>query len=392
VTLASTLLVAACAASVGLYLTAWALVAGWAWWHRTAAASPRHGSAGVTILKPLCGVDEDLERNLASFFALDHQPLQLVFGAADPGDPALALVQRLARRHPGHDVAIVVGCDETALSPKIGVLERLLPHARHEVLLLSDSNVRVAPGDVARVLPALDDPLVGMVHQPVVGVGERSLAAAVENLHYTELAGFLSIAAAVFAGQQVVNGKGQWVRRAALDQVGGFEGVRDVAADDYVLGQLVAAAGWRVRLAPIPVTIVHRDWSWRAAGWRHLRHSGMRWRLCPWAYPLELLLAPTLWALALLMTPWAGWAMPLVVGKIALEAAMARILRRAWPSWRHALLIPVKDLFYAVGWFASFTTRTVHWRGRAYALTRGTRLVPLPEPMPSLSADRRAAA
>ncbi len=250
-------LLAVCATGLGLYATAWLVSV--CWCRAASRRRPVVDHTPVTILKPLCGFDEELEENLLSFFRIEHDQVQLVFGAADPDDPALALVRQLARRHPDRDVAIVVGYDSDAASPKVGLLEALLPHARHEVMLLSDSNVRIGADEIGRVLPCFADPRVGMVYQPVVGVGERTLPAAVENLHYTELAGLLSIGAALVAGQHAVNAKGQWVRRRALDDVGGFAGVRDHGADDFVLSRLVAGAGWRLRLAPVPVRIVHRD-------------------------------------------------------------------------------------------------------------------------------------
>jgi ceramide glucosyltransferase len=386
---ATACLVTLAAASSGLYALAWALLHGWAAWHRrhpgTAAA------AGVTVLKPLCGADDQLERNLLSFFRLEHAPLQLVCGAADPADPALEIVRRLARRHPGRDVTIVVGTNERAASPKVGLMEALLPHARHDIILLSDSNVRVAPDEVGHVLPGFADPRVGMVHQPVVGVGERTLPAAFENLHYTEFAGFLSVAATVISGQHAVNAKGQWVRRAALADVGDFAGVRDHGADDYMLSQLLLARGWRLRLAPVPVSTVQARWSWRQLALRHLRHSSLRRRMVPWAYPLELLLNPVPWALALLATDCAAAAVPLVALKTGLEISAARSLRGRPLAWRHALAIPVKDLLYFVGWFASFTVRSVSWRGRAYGIGPGGRLEPL-DPLPAPGLTPRAAA
>jgi ceramide glucosyltransferase len=375
VTITTACLVTLAAASSGLYALAWMLVHGWAARHRRQPIAA--AGTGVSVLKPLCGADDELERNLASFFRLEHAPLQLVFGAADPADPALDIVRRLARRHPGHDVAIVVGADDSAASPKVGLMEALLPHARHGIVLLSDSNVRIAPGDVGRVLPCFADPEVGMVHQPVVGVGERTLPAAIENLHYTEFAGFLSIAATVLSGQHAVNAKGQWVRRAALADIGDFAGVRDHGADDYMLSQLVLARGWRLRLAPVPVETVQTHWSWRSLAARHLRHSSLRRRMVPWAYPLELLLNPVPWALALLATDFAAVALPLVALKAAIEVSAARLLRRRSLAWRHALAIPFKDILYFTGWFASFAVRTVAWRGRTYAIAAGGRLVPL---------------
>jgi len=389
VTLATACVVTVAAASSGLYALAWILVHAWSAWHRR---RPRpEFTAGVSVLKPLCGADDELERNLLSFFRLEHEPLQLVFGAADPADPALDIVRRLAARHPHRDVLVVVGADESAASPKVGLLEALLPHASHGIVLLSDSNVRVVPDAVARVLPCFADPRVGMVHQPVVGIGERTLPAAIENLHYTEFAGFLSIAATVLSGQHAVNAKGQWVRRAALAEVGDFAGVRDHGADDYVLSRLVLARGWRLRLAAEPVRTVQATWSWRQLAQRHLRHSSLRRRMVPWAYPLELLLNPVPWALALLATDLAWLAAPLVAVKMAIEISAAGLLRGRSLAWRHAAAIPLKDLLYFTGWFASFAVRTVVWRGKAYAIGPGGRLAPL-ESAPAVDfAARRAA-
>jgi ceramide glucosyltransferase len=373
---ATAFIVTISAVSIGLYAVAWALVFAWAGWHRCRRIPPATGR-GVSILKPLCGADEELERNLASFFHLEHEPLQLVFGAADAEDPALELVRRLARRHPDRDVAIVVGANAAAASPKVGLMDSLLPQARHGIVLLSDSNVRVAKDEIGRVVPCFDDDRVGMVYQPVVGIGERTLPAAIENLHYTEFAGFLSIAATVLAGQHAVNAKGQWVRRAALADIGDFAGVRDHGADDFVLSRLVAASGWRLRLAPVPVRIVHRDWSWRSLAQRHLRHSGLRRRIAPWAYPLELLLNPIPWALLLASTGFAVLAPAIVALKIAIEVSAARLLRGEPLAWWHAAAIPFKDLLYFAGWFASFAVRTVTWRGRSYCIRAGGRLEPL---------------
>ena len=382
-------LLAVAATGLGLYATAWLVTVRWS--RAGSRRTPAADLTGVTILKPLCGFDEDLEANLRSFFLLEHEPLQLVFGAADAGDPALDVVRRLARRYPNHDVAIVLGGDSDAASPKVGLLESLLPHARHDLILLSDSNVRVAADEIGRVLPCFADPRVGMVYQPVVGIGERTLPAAIENLHYTEFAGLLSIGAAIVAGQHAVNAKGQWVRRRALDDADGFAGVRDHGADDFVLSRLVTGAGWKLRLAPVPVRIVHRAWSWHGLVQRHLRHSGLRRRICPWAYPLELVLNPVPWTLPLLATDYALCVPVVAALKILLEVSAARLLRAQALAPRHVAAILLKDAVYFVGWFASFAVRTVTWRGRTYAIGPGGRLDPV-ESLPETAFAARPAA
>jgi ceramide glucosyltransferase len=387
---ASSIIAFLAASSFGLFALAWLLVVSWRTWHTLRPRAAGVGR-GVSVIKPLCGADDDLERNLVSFFRLDHEPLQLVFGVADPGDPALAVVRRIARRHPQRDVTIVAGANHDAPNPKVGLQERLLPHARHDVILLSDSNVRVAPDEIGRVLPAFDDPRVGLAYQAVTGIGEESLPAALENLHYNELAGVLAIGATLLTRQHAVNGKGEWVRREALAAAGGIEAVRDNAADDSALARLVAAAGWKVRLSPVPVRIVHRTWSWRGLWQRHVRHAACRIRIAPAAYPLELLLNPLPWTTALLATPWAAFAPAILLARILLEASAARLLRGEWPSLRHAAAIPLKDAVYLAGWFAPLAVRHVHWRGRRYRLARQARMIPLPPTAASAAASLRAA-
>ncbi len=396
----STIAVAACVASLAAYVLAWCLAVGATLLarrngrSRPAVEAEGTDRVGVSILKPLCGSDEELEQNLVSFFRLDHEPLQLVFGAADPFDPALALVRKMARRFPGRDVAIVLGADAAIPNPKIAVMESLLPHARHGIILLSDSNVRLVGDEIQHVLPEFTDPQVGMVYQPVVAVGERTIPAAVENLHYTEYAAFLTIGVRVLAGQHTVNAKGQWVRREALADVDDFAQVRDRGADDYELSRLVQAAGWKLAAAQVPVRVVQRDWSWTSLTLRNLRHAGLRWRICPLAYPLELLFNPIPWSLPLFAmgrSDLATLALASIVAKMLLELSAARLLRGVPLAARFLPVIPLKDCYIFGCWFVALFVRTASWRGRSYRLGPEGRIEPL-EPIAVPETGYRAAA
>jgi hypothetical protein len=141
----------------------------------------------------------------------------------------------------------------------------------------------------------------------------------------------------------------------------------------------------------VPVRTVQATWSWRQLILRHLRHSSLRRRMVPWAYPLELLLNPVPWALALVVTELSWLAAPLVGLKMALEVSAARLLRGRPLAWRHVAAIPFKDLLYFAGWFASFPVRTVSWRGKTYAIGQGGRLEPVnPDPTVDLAARTAA--
>jgi ceramide glucosyltransferase len=143
----------------------------------------------VTIFKPLKGIDEDLEENLRSFFRLDYPRYQLVFGVADPADPAVAVVQKLLREFPDRDARLVAGCPTFGLNPKVENLAGMYRHRKYETILISDSNVRVRPSYLRETACYLADPAVGLVSNLFAGTGEDRLGAALENL---QLNGFIA--------------------------------------------------------------------------------------------------------------------------------------------------------------------------------------------------------
>lgn len=379
------LLVAPCVITLLAYLLAWVLVTGRVVTDRRTAdtialVESTEPLKGLSILKPLCGGDEELEANLRSFLEADHEPLQIIFAAASSTDPAITLARRLAAEYPHRDVTVVVGGDDRIANPKIALMEAMLPHARHDILLLSDSNVRLEHGDLGRVLPLFVDPRVGMAYQPVVADGERTVAATIENLHYTEFAAFLTIGVHELVGLHTVNAKGQWVRRAALESAGGFAGVRDCGADDYELSQQVEKAGWRLAPAATVVRVIQRDWSWQSLVQRNLRHAGLRVRICPWAYPLELVFNPIPFALPLTVAgriDLAALGVFAIGAKVAMELSSARLLRGRGLAWHLAPALIAKDLFIFACWFVAPIKRTAEWRGRPYRLLPGGRIAPM---------------
>ena len=379
------LLVAPCVVTLLAYLFAWVLVTGRVVTDRRTADTialieATESLPGLSILKPLCGADEELEANLRSFLEADHEPLQIIFAAASPTEPAITLARRLAAEYPRRDVTVVVGADDTIANPKIALMEAMLPEAKHDILLLSDSNVRLTRGDLARVLPLFADPRVGMAYQPVVADGERTVAATIENLHYTEFAAFLTIGVHELVGLHTVNAKGQWVRRAALEAAGGFERVRDCGADDYELSQQVERGGWKLAPAATVVRVIQRDWSWKNLADRNLRHAGLRVRICPWAYPLELLFNPIPFALPLIVAgriDLAALGAFAIGAKVAMELSSARLLRGRGLAWHLAPALIAKDLFIFACWFVAPFKRTAEWRGRPYRLLPRGRIAPV---------------
>ena len=338
-----------------------------------AGATPK-----VSILKPLKGVDDDLFENLVSFARQDYPAFQIVFGAEDPDDPALAVARRVQREHPGVDIRIVAGAAPLGLNPKVRNLASLCKAASHDLWLVSDSNVRVDP-DYLRQTVAVLAPDVGIVTNLFVGVGERTLGAHLENLQLcTWIAGGMA-ASQVLARRACVVGKSMLFQRQLLARIGGWHALRDILAEDYVMGTMVERLGLRTVLAPHVIRTVNGSWSFARFLNRHQRWAQIRRRVCPAAYALEPLLYPTPW-LCLLACAGAPLAALLGLGiKVASDLTLARRLRGTGFGPAAPAAILGKDLLLAGVWFVGAFRRRVSWRGNRLWIGAGTVLSDVPE-------------
>ncbi|HEY2385498.1 MAG TPA: bacteriohopanetetrol glucosamine biosynthesis glycosyltransferase HpnI [Candidatus Binatia bacterium] len=334
-------------------------------------AEPAHECPGVSILVPLEGDEPGLFDNLAAYCRLRYPgPVQLVVGSIDPADAALGLARRVADRHGDADVAIVGGARIVGPNRKASLLAALGTHARHPIVAALDSDVRVAPDYLSRVVPALLQPGVGLVSCVYRGSGASTLARAYERLCInTDFCPSVMVAAAL-GRRDIALGASILLRADTLARIGGFAAVADHLADDHRIGELVAAGGERIALAPC---VVESDPNPATIG-AALRHQ-VRWartvRACaPVGYGATIVTHGTTFiacALALrspLSVPVAA-AMLSRVGAAAagVWALGARI------DWTMALL-PIRDLVATGVWLASFASDRVEWRGRHYRVGR----------------------
>ena len=328
----------------------------------------------VTVLKPLCGSDPSLEANLESFFTQDHPCYELIFGVERADDPACEVASRLIARHPSVQARLVVHGATFGENPKVRNLRAMLPYASHDLVLVSDSNVR-APCHYVRVMAETmaADPKVGLVSSLFVGVGGRGLGSALEAV---QLAGFCAagVALPTALGDAAVVGKSMLFSRAELDRLGGLARVADVLAEDYVLGKMFEHGGWRVGLAPVVLDNVLGEMSLRAFAERHLRWSMMRFKLRPFAYLLEPLTSP----LAVLPFAWATlgpWALPWAVAMLFVRDVLASlVLRGPAELWRPLLFGWGRELVALAVWAAALFKRHVTWRGHRVRVGAGTML------------------
>lgn len=334
----------------------------------------RQAVSFLSILKPVCGLDDQLEENLVSFTRIRGIRYEVIVSAEEWDDPALEVVRRVMRAHPFAPFRIVVdpGSRNGVVNRKV---ERLIAAARDangDVLLISDSNVRIEPDDLARTLAAFDDPRVGCISNLFTGAGAQTSGATLESLH---LLSFVVPGAVLAntAGIPCVVGKSMALRREVLQAIGGFERFRRVLAEDQAIGLAVKAAGYEVALSPVVVRNVIVDRTVKRAADRQVRWNKIRYAFSHRLYAAELLLNP--FVFALLAMPIA----PLLpLGVVVARCAQMAVLSRATGAgltWRQIALTPVLDLMMLFAWCVPFFSNSVTWRGYRARVGRDTELI-----------------
>jgi ceramide glucosyltransferase len=333
----------------------------------------------ISVLKPLKGVDDGLYENLASFAVQRYPRFQIVCGVADPHDPAIEVVRRLQRDFPHADIVISTQARGRGRNPKVNNLAALSARARHPYWLISDSNTRVHPDYLAEnVAEFFANPRVGLVTNLFVGTQEETVGAILENLELNSFVASAVCASQLLTKTPIVIGKSMMFRRDDLEALGGWAAVRDILAEDYVLGARFREAGFKVTASAHVVTTVNQRWGFRRFLNRHLRWCQMRRRMTAPVFFTENLVRPTLWAFLLACAGQPLPAAAVVAAKVAADAALTRRLRgHAYPLHR-LLLIPFKDLLLAGVWLVAVFRRRVWWRDNPLWIGPGTLLLESP--------------
>jgi len=360
-----------------LLSTVWTLFGAVAVWIVTRRRAQKDASSAValpplSVLKPLCGADPSLDENLESFFRQDHPNYEIVFGVENPEDPAVPLVRALMARHPERRARLVIHKATGGANPKVRNLRGMVSHAEHDLVLVSDSNIRVPPHYLSELVSEYArGERVGLVTNLVRGALDDGFGSALSSV---ELAGFCAAGAAMptLLGEALVIGKSMLFSKSTLARLGGFESVANLLAEDYVIGKMFQHAGYEVRVAPTVIDNVTTATTLRAHYERNRRWAMLRWRIRPFAYFLEpvtspLVILPAAWAL---MGPLAlGWAALLLVVRDVGQWILLSGPRR---SWVPLVLSPIRELSALAVWISAPFRRHVAWRGHRVRLSSGS--------------------
>ncbi len=380
-----------------LTFAAWSLTTSvlvWSTWltlkrYRAAATQLKAplGFFPVSILKPLKGADPGLEQNLRSFFEIDYPEFELLFSVADGDDDAVPVVQKLISEFPKRQALLVIGDTDLGPNPKINNLVGTYGQARHDWILVSDSNIRVQPSYLKRMVAHVG-PGVGLVTAVVAGRAAKGigghLEAMVLNTYYTR---GLNLGAGV--GKPAAIGKSMLFRRSDAKRFGGLGALANFLAEDYMAGELIRKLGFQVVIMNDPVEQYIGAQTFEAFWQRHLRWGRIRKSQLPLAFfgeGLTLLPTTTLFA-AISLPPLFGISIATaIMGQVGISFLCDVLVVRGSKQpleFHFPLIWLLREILALPLWLHIASGSTVNWRGNALKLQPGGTLAMKPRVKPT---------
>ncbi len=335
------------------------------------------GTHPVSILKPLRGTDPEMYESFRSHCLQDYLKYEIIFGVSDPADPALQMVEKLKLEFPQRAIRAMICGENLGSNTKVSNLAQMLRQAKHENILVNDSDIRVPSDYLRRVLTPLADPQVGLVTCLYRGIAGPTLGSRLEALGIsTDFAAGVLAARELEGGIRFGLGSTLAFRRRDLEAIGGFEALVDYLADDYEIGRRMAERGLRVTLSDVVVETFLPAYTLRQFVDHQLRWGRTVRDSRRWGYLGLVLTFGFFWAwLAVVLSQGAVWAWALMGAALALRFAVGLAVGWSVLRDRQALRLmpwlPLRDLVAALVWLASLTGHHVVWRGDSFILKDG---------------------
>ncbi len=358
---------------------------------KAAAATATSSLPPVTIFKPVHGLEAQLKENLESFFQQDYPEFEIILGARDADDAGLQIADTIRKRYPQVKSRIVVSGPPTWPNAKVFSLSKMIPGSTNDYFVISDSDVRVSPDFLRQVIPPLLDAQIGLVTCPYRGVSAGDFWSTLEALGMSVEMPSGVMVAEMLEGIRFALGPAVALRREVLEKIGGIAATADYYSDDFVLGNLVWAAGYKVIFSH---EIVQHVLTPRSL--KRTLGDQLRWmKSTRFSRPLGHVGSGLTYAMPFgVLGLFSAWAMGRWELGIALFVAafLNRMLQSLFVGWgiigdQRALYLswiyPLRDLLGFFTWLASFSSRSFFWRGELYHFSKGGRIVPQDRPAES---------
>ncbi len=331
----------------------------------------------ISILKPLKGSDPEMYECFRSHCRQDYPEYEIIFGVSDPNDTAVESVKKLQREFPRCAIHLVICQQILGSNVKVSNLAQMLNSARYDHFIVNDSDIRVAPDYLSRIIAPLAEPKVGLVTSLYRGIASATLGSRLEAIGIsTDFCPGVLAARQIEGGIRFGLGSTLAFRRAELEKIGGFLSFVDYLADDYEVGKRIAALGFTVQLSDVVVETLLPAYSLRDFLAHQLRWArGVRDARSGGYFGMAFTFG-VLWSLiAVIVSKGALWACVSLAVVLSLRLAVAirvgRGVLRDPQALKDASLIPLRDLFAVGVWIASFAGHTVTWRGDRFLLKDG---------------------
>jgi ceramide glucosyltransferase len=363
-------------AALPLAYYAAATIAAWRFFRRTDTPAASDYRPPVSVLKPVRGIDFASYENFASFCRQDYPQCEILFGVGDHSDPAVPLIRRLMQDFPHRAIRLLIGAPQLGTNRKVNMLARLAQEAEHDILLLTDGDVRIPAHYISSIVAPLSDPHVGAVTSFYRAIAQRNLGAELEAIGATSdfFAGVLM--AEWMEGMTFALGASIATTKSWLAKIGGFAAIADWLADDYELGHRIHKAGGRVTLSKETVWTMYPAQTARGF-WQHQLRWARTVRLCRPASYFGLIVTHGLpWAvLAAFVAPTAKIGAGFLLAYLILRILMAWMVgvwgigddvlrRRLW-------LLPLRDAIHVLVWVVGFASSRIHWGGEDFIMHKG---------------------
>jgi ceramide glucosyltransferase len=378
-------------------LSAVLAVAGLFRFHRQRTAAPTTSfSPPVSLLKPLDGAEPDLEAHLESFFDQEYTHFEILFCARSATDPGLETARRVAVRYSQVPARFLFTGEETYINAKVSSLERMHSVAQHDLFIISDSDVRVAPDYIREVVAPFAEEGVGAVTCLYRGVADRGLWSKLEaaGMSVEMTSGVLT--ANLLEGMRFALGPTMAVRRRSVESMGGFGVLGPYCSDDFLLGASVAAHGQTVVLSHHVIDHIILNLSFAAS----LRHQTRWMKSTRFSRPLGHLGSALTFSIPFGLLAFAAafathqpvLAFLLLACSVANRMILAALVGSLGVHERNllrtVLLYPLRDFLGFCCWAASYAGSTILWRGRRYRLSRGGLMHPVATQKPDKASTR----